>query len=112
MTVNILGVEYTIEKVEKTDDVVLQENDAYVDTSLKKIIIENFHSEIGSKGNLEYYEKQVIRHEIIHAFMFESGLDCNSLTTECAWAINEEMIDWFAIQSPKIYKAFLDCDCM
>lgn len=29
---------------------------------------------------------------------------CNSL----AWAINEEMIDWFAIQSPKI----LDCGCM
>lgn len=44
--------------------------------------------------------------------MSESGLDCNSLTPECAWAINEKMIDWFAIQSPKIYKAFLDCDCM
>ena len=44
----------------------------------------------------------MLRHEIIHAFLFESGLECNSLKTY-NWAENEEMVDWFAIQSPKIF---------
>ena len=46
-----------------------------------------------------------MRHEITHAFLNESGLDANASDTDC-WAKNEEMVDWFAIQSPKIYKAF------
>ena len=44
---------------------------------------------------------KVKRHEIIHAFLFESGLAENS-----AWAQNEEMVDFFAIQFPKLLKAF------
>lgn len=34
-------------------------------------------------------------------FLFESGLAENS-----EWAQNEEMVDWFACQAPKIYVAF------
>lgn len=48
-------------------------------------------------------EKRVLRHEIIHAFLFESGLATDSKGAT-AWAENEEMIDWFAIQGPKILK--------
>ena len=47
-----------------------------------------------------------VRHEIIHAFLYESGLYSNSSLFEHGWAENEEMIDWFAIQSPKIFKIF------
>ena len=36
--------------------------------------------------------KKVIRHELVHAFLFESGLSVNS------WADNEEIVDWIAIQ--------------
>ncbi|HJA90843.1 MAG TPA: hypothetical protein H9948_08655 [Candidatus Jeotgalibaca merdavium] len=42
-----------------------------------------------------------IRHELIHVFLFESGLGENS-----QWAQNEEMVDWFARQFPKLLKAF------
>lgn len=45
------------------------------------------------------------RHEIMHAFLYESGLDGQSCNVDC-WAKNEEMIDWFALQSKKIFKAF------
>jgi len=49
----------------------------------------------------------VIRHELIHAFLFKSGLDA------CAeWARNEEMVDWLAIQFPKLMKAFQEADCL
>lgn len=37
--------------------------------------------------------------------MYESGLWADSNHSE-NWATNEEMIDWYAIQSPKIHKVF------
>lgn len=46
-----------------------------------------------------------LRHEIIHAFLAESGLWGSSEPAK-AWAMNEEMIDWIALQFPKILKAF------
>lgn len=111
MKVNILGTEYTVEF--RKDDPKLKENaDGYCDTSIKLIAVDDFVPDEMSKGNLEDYQKQVVRHEIIHAFMFESGLDVNSYCFEGGWAANEEMIDWFAIQSPKIFKAFKDVGCL
>lgn len=47
-----------------------------------------------------------MRHEILHAFLFESGLSENAGFSGC-WATNEEMVDWFAIQSTKIYDVYL-----
>ena len=44
---------------------------------------------------------KVIRHELVHAFIFESGLcEC------CSWADNEELVDWIARQFPKMNKVF------
>ena len=54
-----------------------------------------------SKRNLKIQTKKVLRHEITHAFFFESGLAENS-----PFAQNEELVDWMAIQGPKIYKAW------
>ena len=68
----------------------------------KEIVVENYkRGQQGEKGRLEIQEKKNIRHEIVHAFLFESGLAENS-----EWAQNEEMVDWFACQAPKIYAAF------
>ena len=47
-----------------------------------------------------------IRHEVVHAFLEESGLSDCSLRPEMAWARNEEMVDWIAIQFPKMLEAF------
>lgn len=38
--------------------------------------------------------------------MNESGLSDSSNQYGGAWAKNEEMVDWFAIQSPKIFKVY------
>lgn len=45
-----------------------------------------------------------LRHEIIHAFMFESGLGFNFEHNPIG--IDETMVDWIAIQYPKIRKVF------
>lgn len=51
--------------------------------------------------------QRVLRHEIIHAFLSESGLaDSSNSTGEDGWAVNEEMVDWFARMSPKIFKVY------
>ena len=110
--VNILGTEYTIKRPKAADDLKLDECDGYCDTSVKLIVVEDYEPDPKSKLDLEDYAKQVMRHEIIHAFMHESGLDANSCCFEGGWSTNEEMIDWFAIQSPKIFKAFKDVGCL
>jgi hypothetical protein len=43
--------------------------------------------------------------------MAESGLDGNGNSCDC-WELNEEMVDWFAIQSPKIFKVFKELNIM
>lgn len=110
--VNILGTEYTIKRSKAADDPKLDECDGYCDTSVKLIVVEDYEADPKSKLDLEYYAKQVMRHEIIHAFMHESGLDVNSCCFEDGWSTNEEMIDWFAIQTLKIFKAFEDVGCI
>lgn len=55
--------------------------------------------------------KEVLRHEIAHAFFYESGLwDSSNGTT--AWATNEEMIDWIAIQGLKLYTAWEEAEAV
>lgn len=50
---------------------------------------------------LDWYTRKVKRHEILHAFAAESGLN------ECSdWARNEEMIDWIAYQGLKVIEAW------
>ena len=36
----------------------------------------------------------------------QSGLADSALNPDMAWSKNEEMVDWFALQGPKIYKAW------
>lgn len=107
--VNILGEEWSVEK--RTEDPAFDECDGYCNGPGKTIIVQDINPESANeprgysikdqKENL----KRVIRHEVIHAFLFEAGLDNNSNEAE-EWALNEEMVDWFARQWPKITKVY------
>ena len=59
-----------------------------------------------NENERETYWKKILRHEIIHAFFNESGLQSSANQFDGAWAQNEEMVDWFAIQSPKIFAVY------
>lgn len=64
---------------------------------------------VGLKKDLQQYKNSVMRHEIVHAFLYESGLD---VCSKGAWAKNEEMVDWIAIQFPKMMVAFHEVGCI
>lgn len=106
MTVNILGSEWEIVRTSKEQDKSLETCDGYADYTIKKIVVLNAKREPDSVEDLEHHMKKVTRHEIVHAFFFESGLFENSLQYERSWATNEEMVDWIAFQGEKIYKAW------
>lgn len=105
--VHILGQEWTILFGTKSQFPALEDVDGYCDDSIRCIIVDDMESSKNktlAKKDLAMRQKQVIRHEIVHAFLYESGLDGNSLGTN-AWAVNEEMVDWMSIQLPKIIDA-------
>lgn len=112
--VNVLGSEWSVVFGTEKEYQNLSEMDGYADFSTHQIVIDTMEKadgQIGFKGDMTEYKKQVIRHEIIHAFLYESGLEACSTTSD-NWAVNEEMVDWFAIQSPKIFKVFNEYDLM
>lgn len=99
--VDVLGTRYTLTESDRLKDTVLNDGaDGYCDQSTKQIVIDTFQGYPDSLADLESYRKQVIRHELTHAFLFESGLGSNS------WGTNEEIVDWIASQFPKMADAF------
>ena len=105
-TVNVLGTDYTIKKSNSVEDIMLEENDGYCDPTTKKIVINTLRDTADSLEDLDAYEKKVTRHEIVHAFLSESGLQA------CSWAAKEEIVDWIACQFPKMLKAFEEVKCI
>lgn len=100
--VNILGTEYTILERKLNEDSKLERLNGYCDTSIKLIVlrdVKEVEDDEDSQKDLKVYRNRLLRHELIHAFLFESGLDDD-------WAINEQMIDFFAMQFEKIEEAF------
>ena len=103
----ILGETWTIGMGTEEVYPALADADGYADTSMRRIVIATPPAgDPLAKADQDAYSKQILRHEIIHAFLYESGLEGNTLAFD-GWAHNEEMIDWFAIQSPKIIKVFM-----
>lgn len=104
-TINVLGTDIRVMFRKEADDPKLKNSVGYFDCSRSLIVIKILEPDACSVGDLDRYQLEVLRHEIIHAFLYESGMDNCSGPAE-SWATNEEMVDWFAIQSPKIFKIF------
>lgn len=105
ITINVLGTDIQIQFRKTAEDAKLLGSVGYFDSSMHLIVIKILEPDATSLGDLDKYQREILRHEIIHAFLYESGMDGSSSSTD-NWATNEEMIDWFAIQSPKIFKIF------
>ena len=102
MKVNVLGTVYKIKYIPSLDGRG-GETDFYT-IEIRISEQEDVPAEYKT-DNLKEMQRHVLRHELIHAFLFESGMDQSSAAHE-AWAVNEEMIDWMAIQMPKIMAAY------
>ena len=118
MTVSILGTEYEIIKKKYADDPDFERSDidGYCDTHSKLIVHCDMTTYPGWQTeppeSIRRNEQNTLRHEIIHAFLAESGLAENSLKPTAGWALNEEMIDWIALQGEKIHTAWVQADAV
>ncbi len=106
LSVNVLGTNYTINKVygKKAEETFDENSAGYCDPTTHEITVTDYTKEKVCKDTVtdtQWYLNKILRHEILHAFLFESGLAENS-----DWALNEEMVDWFALQFHKIAEEF------
>ena len=108
--VNVLGTEYQI-RFDDYNSPELKDKGRFGYTFFDEHLIVCVNLDTHEEWKKESEEarsnrtKNILRHELTHAFLYESGMDSNS-NESVAWAMNEEMIDWFAIQSPKIFDVF------
>lgn len=105
--VNILGTEYEFIITGDTTISDIGDNAGVCNPFLKQIVVKDDlmpHGKYRKEEAKKYFEKEVIRHELIHAFFFESGLD--------DLARNEQLVDWIAVQFPKMLKAFQELEAL
>jgi hypothetical protein len=109
LKIDILGTTYTIEEKAKDEDSFLESCAGYCDKTTKKIVILNNdpESELDDYG---WFKKKVTRHEIIHAFLFESGLHENWYHKDAGH--DETVVDWIAVQFPKMLRVFEVAGCL
>lgn len=111
-SVNVLGTKWTICHLKKSEDAKLEKCDGYCDWTKRRIVVEKCEPDLMSLGDMGEFEKKVLRHEIVHAFLNESGLKENSMQYNGGWANCEEMVDWFAFQGAKIYAAWKEAGAL
>lgn len=107
----ILGTTYSIVEKSEKEDTRLTERGGYTDVSVKEIVVAIVEADEDSIKDLSQYRAQVLRHEIIHAFLFESGLWWSSHGVS-SWGTDEEITDWIALQFPKLLKCFQEAGCI
>ena len=105
MVVNILGTKYTIDYEELKN----ADYDGYCDMSSRHIVVRS--DNVNELEDFESHQKKQLRHEIIHAFLNESGLQANFEHAN-RWGHDETMVDWFAIQAPKIFELLKEIGCL
>lgn len=110
--VNVLGTEYGVYIANDETCSRLKDIDGFCDTSTKEIYVNDFSlvpdDDTSRKcGNVWAIVRRVLLHELIHAFLFESGMDANSHAfCPDGWGTDEEIVDFFALQFFKIKDAF------
>lgn len=106
--IDILSTKYTVYfDVPVNKDKDLEGRYGYCFPKGRKIVIADLRTVESWKDedniSIGRQTREVVRHEVIHAFLAESGLWGNAGSSDC-WPLNEEMVDWLAIQWPKIRK--------
>ena len=101
--VDILGRTWQVLVIDPSEDERLNDCDGFTDFSALQMVIGDRRNESNMKYPMSYLMK-VLRHEIVHAFMYESGLAENWSHDQ---GQDEMIVDWIAMQIQKIETA---CD--
>ena len=101
-SVDVLGTKYTIVETDNSEKLKQRNADGVIDYTIQEITLEKTFS--GETKDGEWYQKLVKRHELIHAFLFESGAT--------KYSEDEDLIEILSIQFPKMLKAFEEVDAL
>lgn len=99
-TVNILGTDYSVILANEQEEPRLCNMDGFCDDSAKEIYVDDMGKAAkspDSKKDLKAYRNKVMRHELTHAMLS---------------AMNEEIVDWIAIQGPKLMEVWSTAKCL
>lgn len=108
---NILGSRWKLKVIPRSSDPMFGAYDGYTDRSIRTIYVADSNvKEAEDMKDWESYLKIVKRHEIIHAFLVESGLAQDMSHPD--YGHDEQSIDWMAIQFPKMIEAFQKAEAL
>lgn len=115
-TVNILGTEYECRHTIESEDIDIKNRFGYIWYRMHQIVIRDLYRDPEWTHEPEKLKKinmqEALRHEILHGFLFESGLAESTIQIANGWSKNEEMVDWFALQALKIFQAYQQAGCL
>lgn len=96
--INVLGTKYTLEERNPQSEPALERRTGFCDTTSKEIVIASaYQASVNSVKAPDIVKMETIRHELVHAFFSESGME--------GWSSDEALVDWVAIQFPKMQQA-------
>lgn len=104
MKIDVLGTKYKIIYEEMGN----AGYDGFCDNTSKEIHLRT--DNVNNVGDFKELMTKNARHEIIHAFMSESGLQANWEHPQ--YGHDETTVDWMAIMFPKLIKAFKKAKCL
>lgn len=117
-TILILGSMWRIEIRNYNEDPYFKKYDAdgYCSSPEKLIVVCDLYSDPAFSGETPEFISNsanlVLKHEIVHAYLYESGLGNDAFYSKGPWTRNEEMVDWIARQGQKIYRTWAECKCL
>ena len=101
----VMGTDFDITYTTEEDDPTIKGKSGVCYSLLHKIKIDQWIYLDDADGSVSETEKAskllsllaILRHEVMHAFFFQSGLD-----TQCSFAVDEMLIDWLSLKMPEI----------
>jgi len=100
MKLNILGTKYDYKEIAARTDARMENLSGYCDPTDKiiRVDVDFIVNDNNSKEKIKAYTDVTRRHEIIHAYLYESGME--------KWGDDEMLVSWIAIQFPKLLETF------
>ena len=92
-TIDVMGREWTVKLLTEEEDERLKDCMGFTDWTCRDIVIGRPPKET-TVGDTDTMLRKVLRHEIIHAFLFECGLGDDWTHPEMGH--DETMVDWLA----------------
>lgn len=106
--VDVLGIPYSVNITPEADDPKLETMDGYTDPSIKRIVISDVNArpeDPEAVQDQDWFQRNILRHELIHAFVVESG-------NQDAFWHTEDMVRWLAYMFPRLLAAFKEAGAL